>query len=318
MRAPDSKTCRLSGLGVEMRRSVFVAYRASFLGSACLSALLLAPSLARADGYAGRYVGPAPTNWIVNSNNQISVDFVESHIDYRETFAGAFLDGEKGWVPGVSVTGSIMTGALGIPNLYAFGRFTYLNGDTDYRASGGPVLANTDGARVRDEDFRVGVGLSLSRDFMLTPYVGFGWHDWGRNLSGPFGYHEEYSHGYVGGGLLLQYSPTARLVMSANGLIGRTFDSSMTTSRTAGGALINPFTYDLGDSATVKAGAGADYAFTKQIHGNVGIDYTTFKYGQSPVAPDGTLEPNSRTHDATLRVGLGFAFYEERDYRPLK
>jgi hypothetical protein len=33
-----------------------------------------------------------------------------------------------------------MTGALGIPNLYAFARFTYLNGDADYRASGGPCF----------------------------------------------------------------------------------------------------------------------------------------------------------------------------------
>ena len=73
-----------------------------------------------------------------------------------------------------------MTGALGIPNLYVFARFTYLNRDADYRASGGPLLSNTDGARLRDEDFRVGVGLSQSRDLMLTPYIGLGWHDWAR------------------------------------------------------------------------------------------------------------------------------------------
>jgi len=245
-------------------------------------------------------------NAITASNNQISVDFATEHVDYLETFGGP-LDSEKGWVPGVSVTGSAMRNWFGLCNVYFFGRGTFLNGTTHYWASGGPVTSNTDGARISEEDFRLGKGFDLANNVMLTPYLGGGARQWGRNLSGPSGYHEDYRHAYLGGGLLLQYSPVHRLVLSTSALVGRTFNSEMEASQN-GGFPIPPWTFPLGHRAIFMTESSADYAITPSVHANVGVQYTSFKYGQSPVNPFGFLEPDSRSHNVTVRAGLGWAF----------
>jgi opacity protein-like surface antigen len=283
--------------------------RASLFGIVTSSALILTSTLGWADGYASRYVGPAPTNWILNSNNQFTWDVVGSHLDYLETLGGP-LDTEKGTLRGASTSGSFMGSVLGIRNVYVFGQFTYL-GDHTLHGEANPVFNNTrTDAQIRDEDFRLGVGLSLSRDVMLTPYLGFGEHYWLRNFDGVGGYREEYSNGYAGAGLLLQYSPIPRLVLSANGLIGGTIDSRLKATQNGGFPIPNQ-TFDLGGANIWKAGAGIDYAFTNRIHGNVGVDYTEFTYGQSPVGIGGFLEPHSRTEDWVVRIGAGYSFYSD-------
>jgi len=149
------------------------------------------------------------TNDIVRADNQVSVDFIATYIDYLE-FApstGAPFDSEKGWVPGASVTASLMTNFANICNIYLWTRFSVINGHTQYWASGGAATSNTDGAREGDWDFRFGKGFNVGENAMLTPYVGAGVRLWNRLLVGPGGYNEAYQHAYAGGGLLLQYSP---------------------------------------------------------------------------------------------------------------
>lgn len=282
--------------------------RASLFGVASFSALILTSTLGWADGYASRYVGPA-TNWILNSNNQFTWDVVGSHLDYLETFGGP-LDTEKGTLRGASTSGSFMGDVLGIHNVYAFGQFTYL-GDHTRHGEANPVFngLRTD-AQIRDEDFRLGAGLSLGRDIMLTPYLGFGEHYWLRNFPGPGGYREDYWNQYAGAGLLLQYSPIPRLVLSANGLFGGMIHPKLTTNQNGGFPIPNQ-SFDLGQANIWKAGANIDYAFTNRIHGNLGVDYTAFTYGQSPVGIGGFFEPHSRTEDWVARVGAGYSFYPD-------
>ena len=255
---------------------------------------------------------PQWVNPILVANNQISVDAVGHHFDYHETTAAfPVLDSEKGWLPGVQVTGSAMGNLGTITNVYAMGQFTWIKGTTDYWAAGGPVTSNRDGAEVKDFDFRLGKGFDVGTSWMFTPYFGAGYHVWDRDLSnqfGPFGYHEKYEHGYAGAGLLIQWAPSNQLVLSATGLVGSTFDPKMTTSFN-GGAAILPWTYGLGSSVIYKAGVAADYAITRQWHANVGVDYVNFRYGASAFAPDGTFEPDSRTSNWTVKAGLGYSFY---------
>jgi hypothetical protein len=71
------------------------------------------------------------SNDIVRSNNQISVDVVGTKWDYLERDqVGVPIDSEKGWVPGVQLTGTVMGCWLGFQNVYAMARYTYLNGHT--------------------------------------------------------------------------------------------------------------------------------------------------------------------------------------------
>jgi len=94
-----------------------------------------------------RPIATAPVwiNDILASNNQIGIAFAGQHYDYVEyspgqAFNPAFpplgqpFNSEKGWVPGVSLTGSWMGNLGPIANVYAWGRGSYYSGETDYWA----------------------------------------------------------------------------------------------------------------------------------------------------------------------------------------
>jgi hypothetical protein len=295
----------------------------------CLALFALGTAAANSADMAVK--APAPVapgcvvNDIVRANQQVSLDFIDTQVSYGPEVinpappgfgpAGAPLDSEKGWLPGLRVTGSYMGGIWIIPvcNLYVSGSFSWVKGHTDYSASEGPVLTNVDGARVYDSDFRLGKGFDVGPNWMITPYLGAGTRSWDRLLIGPFGYDEDYKHTYAGAGLLLQYTPAPGWVLSANGLVGSTFNANMVSTLTPGGAIppaVCPgCMFSLASSATYKAGGSVDYAITEHVHANAGIDYTFFKYGESPVVPFGAgafLEPNSKTSDLTLSIGIGY------------
>ncbi len=94
--------------------------------------------------------------------------------------------------------------------------------------------------------------------------------------------------------------------MSADALYGTTHNSYIKVNGPYG------FSGGLGGSALNKFGVAADYAFTKHLHGNVGVDYMSFKYGMSSVFPVGgslvAWEPDSKTSYTTVKIGMGYAF----------
>lgn len=249
---------------------------------------------------------------IVKANNQVSIDFSETYMDYLESSGSTPLDSERGWMPGMSISASVMQD-WGVDNLYLYGQFSWHKGKTTYVGAyiGGTYgdLRQSDGAEIYNEDFRIGKGFELNDAVMLTPYLGLGARQWGRTISNPGGYHEDYSHGYVGGGMMAQFAPVPGWVISVNGMVGSTFAANMRTTRTAGGAAITPQNYKLGNAAIYMAGISFDNALTDTVHLNFGVDYTNFNYGRSAVsAIDSTYEPDSRTSQVALKVGLGFAF----------
>lgn len=252
------------------------------------------------------------SNDIVKANNQVILNLSEGYLDYLESSGSTPLDSERGWQPGLSLSGSIMTDFL-VPNLYLYGNLSWNKGNSDYVGSfiGGNYgdLRQRDKAEITNEDFRIGKGFDVSDSFMLTPYLGIGARQWRRDVSGTGGYREDYTHGYVGGGLLAQYSPAPGWVLGLSGLVGSTFSASMKTTAVTGGAAITPQTYKLGNSAIYMVGASVDRAITDTVHANFSVDYTNFSYGRSAVSPiDSTFEPDSRTSAVALKVGLGFAF----------
>lgn len=271
------------------------------------------------------FVAPGcAVNDIVRANQQVGVAFIDKQVSYGPEIlnpgtasadpTGVPLDSEKGWLPGVRATGSYMGAIPYIPvcNLYLSASYSWVKGHTDYSATVGPVLSNTDGAKVQDWDFRAGKGFDLGSSAMITPYFGAGTRWWDRLLTGASGFDEVYQHAYAGGGLLLQYSPFPRWVLSANGLVGSTFDANMESTLTPGGSptACAGCKFALGSSLIYNAGISVDYAITDHVHANAGLDYSFFKYGQSPeafsAAGNAAFEPNSKTSDLTLSVGLGY------------
>ena len=271
-------------------------------------------------------------NAITAANNQISLDYAGLHKDYAEYNpagpitdpalpVGAVLDTEKGWVHGVSLTGSAMFNLGSVCNVYVFARGSYFDGKTDYWQPLGR-LPGQSSAKIWEGDFRLGKGFDIAPNFMLTPYLGGGLRSWDRDLcqggvcgANPLnGFHENYSHGYLGAGLMGQWALTPALVLSASGLVGSTLSPEFRVGPITGGnpTLINAQA-GLGSSVIYKLEGSLDYAFTHNLHGNVGVEYTNFTYGQSSVyisdiAGNPALEPRSRTETVTVRAGLGWSF----------
>jgi hypothetical protein len=252
-------------------------------------------------------------NYIIDSNNQIAVQFVSVNFDYIETANGAPLDTEKGWVSGIGGSVSFMGNFL-VPNLYLNAQFARYEGETDYVGAywGQPfgTLRTTSDATVTDFDFRLGKGFELQRNVMLTPYFGVGSHAWDRGVNAG----EEYSHGYYGGGVMLQVSPFDRFVLSGTALIGETFNSEIVIESNPG---LPGSTLALGDSTIYRFGVSGDYAITKNLHVNAGVEWVDFEYGRSGLDPTGQYyEPDSETSHVIVKVGLGYAFGPA--YEPLK
>lgn len=278
---------------------------------------------------------------IVSSNSQVGLQFVTTDVNYSETFAnGGLADTEKGFVPGFGASVSVMKDFL-VDHAYFQLQYSQLNGNTNYVGSHagavgliGPNTSGdygsaiaTSGAQLIDYSARFGKGFEITDSLLVTPYLEFGSHEWKRALSSnapivtlPAGLNsgstEDYTNNYYGLGAMAQISPVKSLVLTADAMVGNTFSSSMTVSGSSSLiASIGPTRtlngiYGLGNSVIYKLGASADYAFTESVHGNIGVNYTAFSYGQSAMSGPllHTYEPNSKTNYLTLMVGLGYAF----------
>ena len=243
------------------------------------------------------------------SNNQFGIQFRSTNVNYTETGNGQLgtstgtLDTESGRVPGYALSISAMQN-LWLGNDYVAAEYGRASGQTNYVGSlqGGVFgsVLSTSTAEIIDYSIRYGKGFIAGNKLMLTPYLEFGSHEWDRGVN--FG--ETYNHDYYGIGALCQFSPVSKLVLSANALLGSTFKSNID--------VIGAFSGSLGNSSLYKAGISADYAFTKDFHGSVGIDYVRFKYSISGTYPVGggyvAWEPDSQTTYTIARIGLGLGF----------
>ena len=272
------------------------------------------------------------------SNNQIGIQFISTNIDYIETYPdGTAANTEKGGVQGAGLSLTVMK-HLVLGNDYLKLSFNQSKGDVDYLGSLGggcyAVCIAIDGyspdygtygqknhAKVTDFSLRYGKGFELSESLMLTPYAELGHHEWNRNLGNTCvigivpdcASSEKYKHYYSGLGALMQHSPNQKLVLSADGFIGHTFSSKISgfgatylTSEIGGFSSFSP--QDLGDKALYRFGVSADYAFTPQIHANIGVDYLAFKYGRSAIFNEDSYEPDSKTNYTNIKIGFGYAF----------
>lgn len=254
----------------------------------------------------------ADTSDIQASNNQIGSQFISTHFNYTETGNGILgtqtgtLDTETGWVLGAALSISTMKDWW-LGNDYIAAEYNHSFGNTQYVGAlqeGGTYgsVVQQSGVKLDNYSARWGKGFVANDKLMLSPYTELGHYKCDRWIN----YGETYTHHYYGVGVLGQYSPVGRQVFSFNAMIGRTFGSNIAVNGPAG------FSGSLGNSTLYRVGASADYAFTKNFHGNAGIDYMSFQYGISALYPLGggfvTWEPDSQTNYTTIKLGFGYAF----------
>jgi hypothetical protein len=197
----------------------------------------------------------------------LSVDFKSIGVGYKEILDnGRTFDTEKGDVRGFGVAISVMsycTHNWFLNDLYFRAEYSRYVGSTHYiggTANGNGLdfgsIVQDHGATINDFDFRLGKGFAVNRDFMITPFFGIGHHEWDRKVNAG----EDYKNGYYGAGLLVQWSPVNRFVLSADGLIGRTFDANVFVTAIPG--FVPDTSLDLGSSRIYKVGLSGDYALT--------------------------------------------------------
>ncbi|MDD4616828.1 MAG: hypothetical protein PHW76_06935 [Alphaproteobacteria bacterium] len=223
--------------------------------------------------------------------------FGYSFYNYKEPLSSPYIpDSDRGWLPSFSWGASIRTPR----DLYlaAEGSVTY--GDTIYRGAylnnpSTPLKATT-GNTIWTGAARIGQGFELA-DTMLTPYVELGFRHWDRDFGD--GGVENYENFSILGGLMVQYAPIESLVFTAYGSAGTTFLPTLHYA---------PYTYDMASAGMYKAGIKLGYAFLPRAEIFAAFDYNFFRFLESNTAPDGTYEPDSRTSETMVRVGIAYHY----------
>ena len=233
----------------------------------------------------------ADTTDIKASNNEVGIQMTATNVNYTETGnINSGLSTENGGVPGFALTASVMKDLL-LGNDYIQAEYDRSSGGTNgvYYSPYGSYQQQ-DSALMQDYHVRYGKGFGITDQVMVTPYAEIGTQQWDRGgiFSGT------YTNDYYGAGVLGQYSPINRLVLSGNAFLGHTYDANLNSSSYG----------SLGNDNLYRIGASADYALSQSIHANVGVDYTQFKYGASAVL----FQPNSQSDYTTVKVGLSYAF----------
>lgn len=232
-------------------------------------------------------------------------------MDYAEHYRGQTLDTEQGWLQSWAAGLSLLAiddGKAPLRNLYARIDSTLATGTTAYAGSyqnGSPLTTTTD-TTVWTMSGRLGRAFAVAPTLMLIPYGEYGYRSWDRNITGPGGYDETYHNSDVVGGVMVQYSPMDKLVLTAEGGGGYTFAAHMHAAA--------PFNADftLGAEPTWRIGGQAGYTFARRWEAITSIGYSQMAYGISAPVPTplGTsLEPDSTTAETTLRAGLAWHFY---------
>jgi hypothetical protein len=263
------------------------------LGTAFVSfcALVAIASPARADDQTIR-----------NADSEVWGAFGTSLFNYQEEIGAPNIpDSEHGWLPSLAVGASYLTsqdfyfaldGAANFGNAHYNGSILDTNTgffDIPFQDTTREVVSTVDG--------KAGKAIALSNEVMLTPYAEVGFRYWHRDLGQ--GQTENYQNFDAQAGLMVQVSPINKLVLMGYGSVGPTFAARM---RTAGED------YYLGGSGMYKVGGKVAYGLTPRLDVFTTVDYDAFRYGESPLLADGSLEPSSKTEETTVRVGLGYHF----------
>ncbi len=262
----------------------------------------------------------ANTADIVSANRQVNGQYVSTGVDYTET-GGAYgtssvtLDTESGTVTGLGISFSWMTtNPDRRPHEYYEVQFDSVNGNTNYVGSlmGGTYGSVTGASTATITNFsaRSGEGFELGSKFILTPHIEIGSHEWDRGVGlgngySPNGYDETYTNDWLGVGALGQFSPVAKLVVSADVLVGTTFNAHIDAPYIPGS---QSYSGNLGNGAYSRLGLSVDYAIVKHFHICTSYEYTSFSYGAGPLNSSGLYEPDSKTNYSVIKVGMGYSF----------
>lgn len=231
-------------------------------------------------------------NPMVNLHKNVSVSEGAFYQHYREHVNNQTLDKETGWMPVFNASASYIS-----PNRYLFlkGSIQYTEGNTNYTSL---YTTSHTGNQIVSGDIEAGKGFLITNRFMVTPFVSYGHRFWQRKLS----YTENYNLNYIGAGINADYQVSPRLIVSAQGFGGSTFDNTLNTPATH-------VTYNLGNKPIVKASLKANYQIMNHWSIFSSLNYNYFRFGKSQINTRyDTYEPNSTTQEASVDFGIRYLY----------
>jgi hypothetical protein len=248
---------------------------------------------------------------IVNTDNSIELGATSLKMNYQE-----MNDGRLGSVAGIadSETGTLDGTLLRMKSIFAdryylSTEYTFYAGTVTYTGSyygesyGSLVIPDLNES-VQDWNFSGGVIIYKNDENMLTPFFQYILHDWERSINGG----ESYRASYVMGGVMWQYSPIKKLVISTSYSIGKTRDATLTDNDLPYDDSGN---YPLGREKITCVTLNINYALIDNIHLFAEISSIRSAYGSSNTVVTGSTaswEPASTTDYTKFNAGIGLNF----------
>jgi hypothetical protein len=248
-------------------------------------------------------------------DNALSLDGGSTHLDYQESYRGANLDSEKGWLPTATLGAGLLASdyAQGLArNLYARLELTGSVGNTTYDGSlcniFGHCIPSTSTTKdaIYGVSGRIGRGFPLEGGLILIPFAQVDYRYWNRKLTGPGGYGEVYDDWAGLAGVMAQIGFAPGWVASLSGAGGTLLTANMNDGIAD---------FPLGNAAIWQVRAQIGWSLTPHIELTGSTGYDSFSYKASPVVYEpsnifcarGCIEPDSATLQITL-TGVAYRF----------
>lgn len=261
---------------------------------------------------------------ILQAENSFLIGTGLLHLQYGETYPGypGYLDTETGDILTTIIEWSsladdsernpprVILGMHIAPGTYLSAKLIYADGSTDYdgQTLSGVPISTTDLTTLLKGYIAFGKSFKSSDRFILIPTIIAGIDNWKR-VSNPhsiingvnYESVEIYRHVSAGIGLKGDYRIMEGEVFSLGVDLLQNFNSNMTSSFTGNN-------YILGNSIKYRINGKITYEPAQKVNLYGAIDFETFYYGKSDVAPNGFLEPDSKTSLTLYTVGVAYAY----------
>ena len=251
---------------------------------------------------------------IYNANNQGSF-----HFGYEtQNFSGGTTANEyhlKGGLPTFGIAYSKTWNTI-----YTQIAATEAYGATSSQVSYGNATTHNN---TFDVSGKLGYVYARTQNIALTPYATLGYHRALQNIQGMptnessitnnvretyyiNGVAETYQHSWYGIGLRAQWSPLSKLVLSADGNVGRTFNANMHSWAPLNLPIYT--SYSLGGATYQMAAVGADYLVENNWHLSANASYLHYTYSPSGANVFGISTVTDRVHQYSVDLGIGYSF----------
>ena len=247
----------------------------------------------------------------VENSSAIKLGLTYYYYDYKEDLIMPAKSTEYGWLPGVFLDYTFKKRS----SIYAKVFLSYATADITYdgsNSSGMPVKYTSESARMFKFEANIGYAIPIGKNFLLIPYIGYGYQDWLRGdpnfIDNTFTYQEDYKWHYIPVGIKADYNITEKLNISASATANFMFHGEVTAYFSSIPIGYPDMNFTLGNRIGFYAEIPVTYKFTNNLGISVTPWYEYRSFATSDVNSYGFYEPSSTANEYGVNVGFLFSF----------